>query len=70
MWLLRTIEPDEAKSCCCALQAWLEDAHLFGGVTPLRQDKGIMVRVLAKDGGALLSVQDSLARLMRKMLNA
>ncbi|WP_222183069.1 urease accessory protein UreD [Geminicoccus harenae] len=67
--LVRPTSPALAKEWCREIQVLLEGPDVFGGASPLRQEAGLFVRLLARDGGALVQAQAGLVRLMRRMLH-
>ena len=65
LMLLAPVDPDGATGHCRTIQAVLDETGVYSGATPLRQNSGILVRILARDGGALLSAQAGLLPLLR-----
>jgi hypothetical protein len=67
--MVRPIDPVLAIGWCREIQAVLDGHGVHGGATPLRQNSGLLVRMLAKDGGDLVRAQAALAPVMRTMLH-
>jgi hypothetical protein len=67
--MVRPVDEVQATGWCREIQAVLDGYGVHGGATPLRQDSGLLVRMLAKDGGDLVQAQAALAPLMRTMLH-
>ncbi|WP_051329240.1 urease accessory protein UreD [Geminicoccus roseus] len=67
--LVGTIDAADARRRCREIQAVLDGQEVAGGATPLRQGSGLLVRMLARDGGALVQAQAALVPLLRGMLH-
>ncbi|WP_159712512.1 urease accessory protein UreD [Geminicoccus flavidas] len=68
--LVRPAAPAAARDWCREIGALLERPDRFGGASPLRGEAGLFVRLLARDGGALLEAQAELLPLLRQILRA
>lgn len=71
LWMVRPIDEITAQAFCREIQALLDgEPGVFAGATPLRHGGGVLVRILAEDGGALVEAQAAVLPLLRHMLQA
>jgi urease accessory protein len=69
--LLAPLADAVTREACRMLHAQLQDLDgVYGGATPLRRQAGLLVRMLAVDGGSLADAQAALAVPMRQLLLA